>query len=564
MRASAETISPEIQRAEKVVSLLAKAIRAYQVYLPNNRMFTRAFEELTKAIRDFCFDNEALTLAVREFDLMYKNHTVYSSLDKMQSIAFKLYRDGIRLISFHSDVTDEELLAFIDALSKAQDHDHIRDDLVTLLWERDLHGITYYEVNQVDISSYQSTLLEKGADSEGSCYSLPDIDSARVAEPMKWSSIENELEKIRETLSFTTDEVNQLQQIGHDRQRSSSVRILWQVVFECLRLDRSIECLTDLEPTIVALLDNALASEGIGFVNQVLSDLQEIVKDLGGQADQSFTRILDSRTDPAKLSIHSQALSKAGYDVRMDFIRYFSILGKKAIPLLTGIIDQSSGSNAWDICTASMAIVGSGCPDKLVNQDIDLSERQIEAVLEALSRMIGDQPKLTSIKFIDHPSPRIRTRVAALLEDANSKESIEALKRLVSDPNLLVKRRAMISLCRNPSNSSLENILGLILSDDFASLPHSSKLAVFVAMRNLQPGLQIEVMRAVLKKRSILGRKKLEDTQIAAVEASTMLNKDAVFEVLNQARGKVSKKVARAISRVIKRIEDGDYHADSN
>lgn len=558
MKASAETISPEVQRAEKVVSLLAKAIRAYQVYLPSNRMFTRAFEELTKALRDFCFDNEALTLAVREFDLIYKNHTVYSSLDKMQSIAFKLYRDGIRLISFHSDVTDEELLAFIDALSKAQDHDHIQDDLVTLLWERDLHGITYYEVNQVDISSYQTAWVEKGATSEATCYGPPDIDTARVAEQMKWSSIENEVERIRETLSFTTDEVNQIQQIGHYQHRRSSVRILWQVVLECLRLDRSIECLTDLEPTIVALLDNALASERIGLVNQVLSDLQEIVKDLGGEANQIFMRILDSRTDPAKLSIHSDALSKAGYDDRMDFIRYFSILGEKAIPLLLGVIDQSSGSNALDICTASMAIVASGCPDKLVNRDTDFSERQIEAILEALSRMIGDQAKLASIRFVDHQSPRIRARVAALLEDTNTREAIEALKTLVSDPNPLVKRRAMISLCRNPSNCSSENILGLILSDDFASLPHSSKVTVLMAIRNLQPGVQIEVMRAVLKKRSILGKKKLEDTQIAAVEASTMLSKDVAYEILNEARGKVSKRVARAISQVIKRIEDGD------
>lgn len=558
MKASAETISPEVQRAEKVVSLLAKAIRAYQVYLPSNRMFTRAFEELTKALRDFCFDNEALTLAVREFDLIYKNHTVYSSLDKMQSIAFKLYRDGLRLISFHSDVTDEELLAFIDALSKAQDHDHIQDDLVTLLWERDLHGITYYEVNQVDISSYQTAWVEKGATSEATCYGPPDIDTARVAEQMKWSSIENEVERIRETLSFTTDEVNQIQQIGHYQHRRSSVRILWQVVLECLRLDRSIECLTDLEPTIVALLDNALASERIGLVNQVLSDLQEIVKDLGGEANQIFMRILDSRTDPAKLSIHSDALSKAGYDDRMDFIRYFSILGEKAIPLLLGVIDQSSGSNALDICTASMAIVASGCPDKLVNRDTDFSERQIEAILEALSRMIGDQAKLASIRFVDHQSPRIRARVAALLEDTNTREAIEALKTLVSDPNPLVKRRAMMSLCRNPSNCSSENILGLILSDDFASLPHSSKVTVLMAIRNLQPGVQIEVMRAVLKKRSILGKKKLEDTQIAAVEASTMLSKDVAYEILNEARGKVSKRVARAISQVIKRIEDGD------
>ena len=38
---------------------------------------------------------------VKEFELLFDTVPVYSNQDKHQSIAFRMYRDGVRLISFH-------------------------------------------------------------------------------------------------------------------------------------------------------------------------------------------------------------------------------------------------------------------------------------------------------------------------------------------------------------------------------------------------------------------------------------------------------------------------------
>ncbi len=556
MKASSDAISSEIQRAEKTVSLLAKAIKAYQVYLPNNAMFQKAFEELRRAIQDFCFDNEALTLVVKEFELIYKNQIVYSNTDRMQSIAFKLYRDGIRLISFHHDVTEEELLAFIDAISKAQDHDRLQDDLVTLLWEKDLHGITYYEVNEMDTCSWQM-LFQRDASFEGGLQGLPDLDTSQVLESMKWSSIENEVERLRPTLSFTTDELTQMQEIGV-KEGSGSLRTLWQILLECLRMDRSIDCLSDLEPAIIAVLDRAMVEESIAFTNQALSNLQDICADIGGEANNIFSRILSSRSDPARFSIHAESLSRAGQEEKMDFIRYFSILGEEAVSLLIGIMDHCSSPTTLEICVSSLATVGSRCPHKLV-EGSDLSEKQIEGILESLSRMIRADAKQVAVRFATHQSPKIKAKVAELLEESASKEAIDALKSMICDPNPLVKRRAMISLCKNPRNCTPENIIGLVLSDEFARLPHSSKLAVLISLRSLPSDTQKQVIKTILSKHSVFGRKKLEDTQIAAVEACAMLNKDVALDILGSPKGRVTRKVSKCISQVIERIENGKH-----
>ncbi|MGQ9603907.1 MAG: HEAT repeat domain-containing protein [bacterium] len=554
MKAYSDAIDSEIGRAEKTVNLLAKAIKAYQVYLPNNIMFKRAFEELTTALQDFFFDNEALTLVVKESELIYKNQVVYSNTDKMQSIAFKLYRDGIRLISFHSDIKEEEILAFIDVLSKVHEHDHIQDDLVTLLWEKDLHGITYYEVNEVDTTSCQVIFPQKDTSAEGGFQGLQDIDTSQLAQKMRWSSIESELESIRHTLSFTTDEISQMQQISL-KDRTTSLHTLWQILLECLRIDRSVDCLTDLEPAIVALLDKATAQEGIVFINQILSSLKKICADIGGEANEIFLRILSSRTDLARSSIHAESISKADEDNKLDFIRYFLILEEKAIPLIVGIIDKCNGPIAWEICVSSLALIGSKYPDKLAALD-NLTERQIEGILESLGRMTEEGAKLVAIKFIDQQSPRIKTKVAALLENLGCIEAIEALKILLSDSNPLVRQKAMISLCRNPANCSSDKILSLLFSNEFASLPNSSKFAVFISMRSLPPEVQKEVIQKILGKRSILGRKKLEDIQITAVKACAMLNREVAYDILNNVSSGVTKPVSKAISQVIERIEN--------
>ena len=132
------SVAPVLEsQVREIASLLSKAAKNYQVYLPNNRMFLSSLAEVKQALQTFLEENDVLTLVVKEFELLYDSLAVYSNQDKHQSIAFRMYRDGVRLMSFHKGISEEELLAFFETLTRCLDSDSLEEDFVTLLWEKE-------------------------------------------------------------------------------------------------------------------------------------------------------------------------------------------------------------------------------------------------------------------------------------------------------------------------------------------------------------------------------------------------------------------------------------------
>jgi hypothetical protein len=134
----------EVAAILKQMAIVFKNLRTYQ---PNNPTLTKSFEVLFDRIIGFLDVNASLTLLVKETDLVFGSAVVYSSADKLDSLAFALYKDGIRLLSFRYGLPKRELHKFMRALNDARDADPYQADLVTILWENDLSYITYRAVD---------------------------------------------------------------------------------------------------------------------------------------------------------------------------------------------------------------------------------------------------------------------------------------------------------------------------------------------------------------------------------------------------------------------------------
>ena len=118
MTVNEEPVSAVEEEVKEIAKLLSRTAKNYQMYLSNNRMFLTSLENLQRGLNDFLEVNEVLTFVVREFDLLHDDVTVYSNADKYQSIAFRMYRDGIRLLSFHKGIARDDLTAFFETLTK--------------------------------------------------------------------------------------------------------------------------------------------------------------------------------------------------------------------------------------------------------------------------------------------------------------------------------------------------------------------------------------------------------------------------------------------------------------
>jgi hypothetical protein len=133
-----------VSHVEELVRNIVKALRAFQMYLPNNPMYQRAQFQLQESFPPVWAVLDEITLFVRETDLIWEDRPVYEQPSKNESFAWGLYKDGMRVLTLRKGVEEEEIGRFLQTVTRAR---HLSadasDDLLTLLWEQDFQRVTY-------------------------------------------------------------------------------------------------------------------------------------------------------------------------------------------------------------------------------------------------------------------------------------------------------------------------------------------------------------------------------------------------------------------------------------
>src|SRR5689334_6373650 len=95
------------------------------------------FRQIWQATDDLVFD-------VGETELRWEDNVVYSQDQRAESIAWTLYKDGVRSLAFKPGVEETEIVKFLGVLQQARSlQADAADDLLTLLWAQDFQLISY-------------------------------------------------------------------------------------------------------------------------------------------------------------------------------------------------------------------------------------------------------------------------------------------------------------------------------------------------------------------------------------------------------------------------------------
>ena len=139
--------TPAGRAANAALLALSRAARSFLLYDPSNEAIRVFLDELKKRCEEFSSQYGALTLDIRPFELVYEGDVVYLERDRERSLAFKMFRDGVRRITLQNDVTWDELLRLLEILSiRYTGVRQQEDDIVTLLWKA---GFKHIEIEGV-------------------------------------------------------------------------------------------------------------------------------------------------------------------------------------------------------------------------------------------------------------------------------------------------------------------------------------------------------------------------------------------------------------------------------
>ena len=140
--------SPRGQAANAVLLALGRAARSFLIYEPTNEAIRIFLDNLRRSTDAFLAAYGELDLDVRPFELVHAAEVVYLDRDRERSLAFRLYRDGIRRVILRPGLDWHELLKLLEVVSiRYIGVRQTEDDLVVLLWKA---GFTHISFDAVE------------------------------------------------------------------------------------------------------------------------------------------------------------------------------------------------------------------------------------------------------------------------------------------------------------------------------------------------------------------------------------------------------------------------------
>ena len=101
----------ELLLARDLTSAFIKTIKAFRFYPPDNPTLKGFRDQLLKKFQFFLNKYHTFVIQIGEYDLSFKGKVLYENRDVKSSLAFLLYKDGLRELRFAKELEVWEVQA---------------------------------------------------------------------------------------------------------------------------------------------------------------------------------------------------------------------------------------------------------------------------------------------------------------------------------------------------------------------------------------------------------------------------------------------------------------------
>jgi hypothetical protein len=140
----------------EVILALARAARSFITYDARNETVRQLIHNYRETVWSILEVQGAVSYEVRPFEIAWGTETIYSERDREKSLAFRLFRDGVRKLTLKKGVPWEELLRLLEIMSirysRIRQHE---EDTLTLLRQAQFQHIEF-EVVDVYVPSEEN------------------------------------------------------------------------------------------------------------------------------------------------------------------------------------------------------------------------------------------------------------------------------------------------------------------------------------------------------------------------------------------------------------------------
>lgn len=553
-----------LDEIRELLVTLGKALRASQLYDENNPVYKRFVQALSHAFSQLWDSAGTLSFTVEEARILVDGEEVYSNTNRSESIAFLLYKDGVRALSFEPGF-ERQVPHFLDVLNKARHAREDDDDLLTLLWEADLEDFRY---RYVDLLAEGVALPEAGpgASATDLTQALEDAradmdgeDTGATGEDEPPPTVRPE--DFNPTLyAFDIAETERLRQElqGEIRRdvRSDVLDALFDR-FEDGRPKRRAMIFTILD----GLLPAFLARGEIAAATRVLDQMSkyERVEGVSEEERSRFTSLLDRISAPEALAELVDALELGTLSATPDQLGTF--LGYLRGGAL-GVLVRAT----YDTDSRELQRVLGGAVESIARRDasavIELLGSSDPIVAAAAARIVGAnriEGTTEALRELLYSNVvEVRRAAVEAIGALRPPSIMGALVETLLDPDTDIRTRAarVLGAARyTPSSSRFREILE---SKEIRQAERTEKIAFFEAYGMLQDPKGVEFLDRCLNGKGFLGRREPSEIRASAALGLGRAGTDRAFALLRRAANDDDPIVRSAVTRALAMREEQD------
>jgi len=476
----------DVAPVEALMQSFLKGLRAAQLYLPNNPVYQTAIENARKAFVPVWELTDELTLNVQESELKWEGNVVLSQ-PRNASLAWILYKDGVRILHLARGLEDEELVRLLQVINKARTlPPEADDDLLTLLWEQDFQFVKY---EFVAMAADDQRPLEAREDDENVEVTTEDIrtevEEEQPEDPRMAGIVR--LEDFDSTLYFLDDK-----DIGYLRQetereyqqdlRTNTLTILFDIFelqpFPAVRA----ELLSIIENFIPYLLGTG-DFKAVAYILRELHVVVDRARELLPEHRATLQDLPAQLSRPDAVGQLLQSLDEAVVQpTEEDLGALFRELQAEALETVLDWLPRMHSDAVRQLLGVAVQRIAAAHPDAVANA---LGSDKPEVVRETV-RLAGRLklppavPALGGLLIADTPAD-LRVAIVEALASIGTPSAMQALERAVVDAHRDVRVSAVRVLAGRRHRAVLPRVESAVRGKDLRVADLTEKTAFFEA-----------------------------------------------------------------------------------
>jgi HEAT repeat protein len=536
-----------------LLKAFVKAVRAHQLYLPNNPMHARSLEAVRESFAALWVHTDEIDLQVVETRLEWEGRVVLDEEERTSdNIAWLLYKDGVRELKMLKGFEQEELGVFFNLLQRVRKATDDDDDLLTLMWEREFVTLQYRYVDLTQDGGPGVESMERAEQKE----KILSPAQAEAGLESTQSSIAN-MDEFDATLYFLDDrEVEYLQ--GEIKREFS----------------------TDLRPSVIASLLDTFESQKDPTVREEICGLLDyfllillstaqyrnaayLLREAGVTANRApevletqknrLMQLGELMSDPKPLGQLLQALEDSPLRApQHELDELFGILQPRALETILGWIGRSNNpplKMLLEVAAGRLASSNSAELIRLIGSDDEA------VVLEAIRRAAALKspaavPALGKMLTVGESDMRVAAVTA--LTEIGSAGAMQMLERALIDEDREVRIVAVRALGARNARAASPRIEAVIKGKELRDSNLTEKMAFFEAYGLLCGDAGVTLLDGLLNAKGFMGKKDDAEMRACAAMALGKINSAKAMESLNRAAGEKDVIVRNAVSRAIR------------